>query len=158
MAIGAIVSEVSGVKFLSNIFKKPQTKEGYKKFCETYANIETRLFVPKFISGEPMYAWQFSQCAGFVRRLTQNWTKAQKKDIEDHLKQVKIIPEPKKSVLETHTLSASYNKEAIIEGIQKSRDVNEPVLGAMLPGKINPILLLLGIGALLLFFKRGGAK
>ena len=148
--------------FMSRIFKKPQTTDGFEKFCNFYGpQLATEkwlytFYIDKFINRQSMTAQQKNKCTKAVLNWTRNWTKAQKKNLQDACANIQVIsapppPEPP----EVHTLSASYNPQQIT----KSRDVQEVVQAGI--SKI-PIYVLVGIGALLiipqLLKMRGGKE
>jgi len=156
MAVG--VGQVLGVglNLFSGIFKKPQTKDGVGKFKQYYIQkIQEKgigaypTFVIKFINGQGMTAKEKNEATKWILQATRNWTKAQKKSLEEACKNIRVIAEPKVQPVTTHTISASYDTRNLVEGVSKSRDVNEPV---QTPAKvkISPILIFVGIGALIL--------
>ena len=172
MAIAEIYGAVKSVpvvgSFVSRIFKKPQTTDGYAKFCYTFADPSSQWYQPpekrhplvtKFILGQAMTGSEKRTCTRIVLSWTQNWTKAQKKSLQDALAGIRVTTEPTPKPVETHTVSASYSTQAQTKVVEKSRDVQEVVQAGI--SKI-PIWVFVGIGALFiipqLLRMRGGKE
>jgi len=165
MPNGLISSMASG--FVSNIFKAPQTKNGFEKLRSRYLpEWETRTdplnrSVYKFFMGEPMIAEWKQICCNWVREASKDYTKAQKKDIEEHLSAIQIIPVPLAAEpITTHTLSASFNTAPLKEGIKTSQDPNELVTSSAIATKQDTKQLLIfgGLSVLLFLVLTKGAK
>lgn len=155
--ITTIISSVKEVPivggFVSNIFKKPQTKDGFAKFIEFFRTKSIPTFVPKFMNRQAMILKEKKECTSWVLERTRNWTKAQKKSLEEECKNIKIISEAVIKAPEVHTLSASYNPQVI----DKSRDVQEVVQAGITK---FPIWVFGVIGAMLFLpaLLKGGKK
>lgn len=162
--ITTIISSVKEVPivggFVSKIFKKPQTKDGFGKFIEVYSEaFKTKgighypPFVPKFMNRQTMILKEKKECTSWVLERTRNWTKAQKKSLEEECKNIKIISEAVIKAPEVHTLSASYNPQVI----DKSRDVQEVVQAGITK---FPMWLFVVIGGVLFLpaLLKGGKK
>lgn len=151
--ITTIISSVKEVpivgRFVSNIFKKPQTKDGFVKFIKVYTAKGIGLypaFISKFMNRQAMILKEKKECTSWVLERTRNWTKAQKKSLEEECKKIKIISESVIKAPEVHTLSASYNSRGQSQTIDKSRDVQEVVQAGI--GKF-PMWLFAVIGGVL---------
>lgn len=146
--------------FASRIFKKPQTKDGFRKFVNYIIrtpedSLAQQSYIQKFIKKQPMTAKEKKKCSKAVLQASRNWTKAQKKNLQSACANIRVIAEAKPKPVEVHTLSASYKPQVI----EKSRDVHEVVQAGI--SKI-PIYVLVGIGALFilpqLLKTRGGKE
>lgn len=133
-------------KLLGGIFKKPQTKDGWGKLAQNAPDLFSQ-------ARTTMTRTDYNNVAGQIRATSSNWTKAQKKSIENNLKKISVVPDsPPPPVPETHTLSASYDTTPATQGIQTSRNVNEPVLqatGQAIGIGKTPLYIGLGIAGLL---------
>ena len=150
-------------KFISRIFKKPQTKDGFGKFISDCCTPGARYYrkwselpsIQKFINRQAMTIKEKSQCSKLVLQESRNWTKAQKKSLQQACSDIRVITEPISKPVEVHTVSTSYKPQTI----EKSRDVHEVVQAGLKPEAKTIMYVGLGISALLLLSKLlGGSK
>lgn len=151
--------------FISRIFKKPQTTDGFGKFIRDLCTPGARYYfkaltelpsIQKFINRQPMTAKEKTECTKLVLKYSQNWTKAQKKDLQNELASIRIITKPKPKPVEVHTVSASSLQLGQESAIKKSGEVIQAGISKI------PIYVLVGVGALLVLPKllrmRGGKE
>jgi len=171
MPNGIVISTISQVKsvpivgkFISNIFKAPQTKDGFDKWIkDIYPVINNRGAYYEFANNLPMTASQKAQISGLVMIMcgVPNWTKAQKASLLEHCQNIAVIPDPPPPPpVEVHTVSASYSPQAQTQVVEKSRDVQEVVQAGISGISKIPIYVWLGIGTLLILpqLLKGGKK
>lgn len=143
--------------FTSRIFKEPQTSDGFGKFIKDCCTSGARYYrkyselpcIQKFISGQSMTAKEKSQCSGLVLKESTNWTKAQKKDLQEHLASIRVTAPPEPKIVTVHKVSASYKPQTI----EKSRDVHEVVQAKLEPKTKTAMYVGLGISGLFLLSK-----
>ena len=138
--------------FVSRIFKKSTYKEGFGRFREVYCTpghpcyleyLPSRPALIKFINRQPMTAKEKSYCTKKVLYLCRNWQKRQKKDLQNALNQIKVIPDPPKpKPPEVHKVSASALRLGQTAAAKKSGEIIEAGISK------TPIYVLVGIGVL----------
>ncbi|MBA7535954.1 hypothetical protein ES705_28213 [subsurface metagenome] len=152
--------------FVSRIFKKPCDPNAFKKFIEHCCTPGARYYrtysqlpcIQKFIHKQPMTAKEKSQCSKLVLHETRNWAKSQKRNIQGHLANIRVVAEAKPKPVEVHTVSASSLQLGQTATIKKSGSITETIPAGI--SKI-PIWVLVGIGALFILpqlLKMGESK
>ncbi len=171
MAIAGIYGAIKSVpvvgSFVSRIFKKPSSPNGFAKFIRDICTPGARYYrgysrlpcIQKFINKQPMTAKEKNQCSKLVLNESRNWTKATKKNLQGHLANIRVVAEAKPKPVEVHTVSASSLQLGQTTMIKKAGSGQEIIQAGI--SKI-PIYILVGIGALLvipqLLRMRGGKE
>lgn len=145
--------------FVSGLFKKPQTTDGYGKFVGEYNKGyygSARPYIAKWISGQALTSQEKSIVVACALADSQNWTKAQKKSLQEALTNIPVKqPAPTQAPV-VHKVSASYNEQAKTRTIQTPAQITEQTMKAT--SKIPIIILVGGIGVMLLSKLLGGKR